>query len=80
MQTTSGDQIQCPRCSGGDIRRSYREKPLDLIVQSFLMAKALRCRGCSKRFYRKVSSETFEARAAATASISLENQRYSVRW
>ena len=46
--------VRCPECNGVDVRRSYPKGLLDSIMIR-LGKPPLRCRGCTHRFYRRLS-------------------------
>ena len=53
MQSDAVPLVHCPRCLASDVRLSSRRKAWDLVMR-ILLATPLRCRRCTKRFYRRV--------------------------
>jgi DNA-directed RNA polymerase subunit RPC12/RpoP len=54
LSASSG--IRCPKCGGRDIRTSHRSTLLDFLMMQF-DRMPLRCRGCSRRFHKRVMPE-----------------------
>jgi uncharacterized protein with PIN domain len=55
-ENTEPKHVQCPACNGYDVRRSYPKG----LIDRFMMGRGkspLRCRGCQKRFYYKLTNE-----------------------
>jgi len=57
----------CPLCHSKKVRRSHRQ-PIDLLAV-LLMAKPMRCRNCSHRYYRWPWNEV-EGSALAGAPVA----------
>ena len=55
MLSDTGQMIYCPRCKARDIRQSHQRKAWDSVMQ-LLLAAPLRCRGCGKRFYKRLNA------------------------
>ena len=54
MLSDTGQLICCPRCLARDVRKSHQHKTFDWIMH-VLLAAPVRCRGCGKRFYERLS-------------------------
>ena len=54
LSASSG--IRCPKCGGRDIRTSHRSNLLDFLMMRFDRLP-LRCRGCNRRFHKRVLAE-----------------------
>jgi DNA-directed RNA polymerase subunit RPC12/RpoP len=63
----SENGIRCPSCGGRDIRTSHSRTILDSILQMF-QKTALRCRGCSRRFYKHIEEGDLIHRSDRTSA------------
>src|SRR5471030_96810 len=56
LTTVSDSKLRCPGCGGPDVRRSQSRGMLDSIMK-MARKSPFRCRGCSRRFYRRDKPE-----------------------
>src|SRR5471032_2883476 len=56
LTTVPDSKLRCPSCGGSDVRRSQSRGVLDNIMK-MVRKSPFRCRGCSRRFYRRDKPE-----------------------
>jgi hypothetical protein len=75
MLGSAGKLIHCPKCGAADIRRSGQPGKFRAFMSTWFGTKAVRCRCCGARFYRRILPSQVEA--PATAGVGVLETRLS---
>ena len=68
MQSDAVQLVYCPRCMASDVRLSRPRGAWDLVMR-VLRATPFRCRGCAKRFYKRLSPAQLHSQTRLGGSL-----------